>query len=594
MKWGPFEKPLRLITIQTPVEIMAGFNQKPSFRKGKPSDSGAGKRPTFRPEKTENRGTEKPRFDNDRPRDRNFDDRPPRRSFNDQPDGRERRSFDRGSSFDRPKRNFDNDRPRDRNSDDRPPRRSFNDQPDGRERRSFDRGSSFDRPKRNFDNDRPRDKNSDDRPPHRSFNDQSDGRERRSFDRGSSFDRPKRSFDNDRPRERNSDDRPPRRSFNDQPDGRERRSFDRGSSFDRPKRSFDNDRPRERNSDDRAPRRSSNDQSDRKSSDKFSAKRGEERRRFDDNADNRVQSFDRNQQFINDDDFFEKKPESGGFIKKVEEKAKPDKPVFEDHFQFSRTDKPEFTNHLTAENEAADVEKEEMRLNKYVALSGIASRRTAAEYIKNKEVTVNEVVVVEPGYRVQPSDVIKYKGAVISPVKELVYLLLNKPKNVITTVSDAQGRKTVLDLVENATDNRIYPVGRLDRDTTGLLILTNDGDLARKLSHPSNDVKKIYQVTLDRPVSVRDLEKIQVGLELEDGIAEVDAVGHIDGGKRNEVGIEIHIGKNRIVRRIFEHLGYEVEKLDRVYYAGLTKKDLPRGHYRKLTEKELIMLKHFI
>jgi 23S rRNA pseudouridine2605 synthase len=229
-----------------------------------------------------------------------------------------------------------------------------------------------------------------------------------------------------------------------------------------------------------------------------------------------------------------------------------------------------------------------------VALSGIASRRTAAEYIKNKEVTVNDAIVVEPGYRVQPGDIIKYKGTVISPVQDLVYLLLNKPKNVITTVSDAQGRKTVLDLVENATDNRIYPVGRLDRDTTGLLILTNDGDLARKLSHPSNDVKKIYQVTLDRTVSVRDLEKIQAGLELEDGIAEVDAVGHIDGGKRNEIGIEIHIGKNRIVRRIFEHLGYEVEKLDRVYYAGLTKKDLPRGHYRKLTEKELIMLKHFI
>ena len=170
---------------------------------------------------------------------------------------------------------------------------------------------------------------------------------------------------------------------------------------------------------------------------------------------------------------------------------------------------------------------------------------------------------------------------------------MNKPKDTITTVSDEKGRKTVLDLVGKTVKERIYPVGRLDRDTTGLLLMTNDGDLSQKMTHPSFKVKKIYHAVLNKPLTREDLKMIQQGLKLEDGVAEVDVANYVQGAGKEEVLLEIHIGKNRIVRRIFEHLGYEVEKLDRIYYGGLTKKDLPRGGYRSLTQEELIMLKHF-
>ncbi|MDX1665930.1 MAG: pseudouridine synthase [Saprospiraceae bacterium] len=234
-----------------------------------------------------------------------------------------------------------------------------------------------------------------------------------------------------------------------------------------------------------------------------------------------------------------------------------------------------------------------MRLNKYVAHSGICSRRQAAEYVKEGLVSVNGEVVREPGYQVEKGDEIRYKGKLIKPEENFVYLLMNKPKNVITTVSDDRGRKTVMNLLKGKIEERIFPVGRLDRDTTGLLLLTNDGDLAKKLTHPSHNVKKVYHVVLDKPVTEQDLTKIYQGLELEDGKALVDGVAHVQGKPKNEVGIEIHIGRNRIVRRIFEHLGYQVVRLDRVYMGGLTKKDLPRGRWRHLTQQEVIMLKHF-
>lgn len=234
-----------------------------------------------------------------------------------------------------------------------------------------------------------------------------------------------------------------------------------------------------------------------------------------------------------------------------------------------------------------------MRLNKYIAKSGLCSRRKAAELVKAGEVTVNGVVEIQPAYEVKDEDVIMHQGEVLEIQDKMVYLLLNKPKNFITTLDDEQDRRTVMELVEDKTDVRIYPVGRLDRNTTGLLLFTNDGDLAKQLSHPSYRVQKFYQVTLDRDVSQEDIDAIAAGLTLEDGLAPVDAVGYIDGGGKNEVGIEIHIGRNRIVRRIFESLGYRVERLDRTYYAGLTKKDLSRGWSRHLTHKEVIMLKHF-
>ena len=234
------------------------------------------------------------------------------------------------------------------------------------------------------------------------------------------------------------------------------------------------------------------------------------------------------------------------------------------------------------------------RLNKYMAHAGIAARRAADEIIASGEVTVNGEVVKEMGYRVQPTDVVKYQGKTVKPVRNMVYILLNKPKDYITTTSDDLDRHTVMELVASATDERVYPVGRLDRNTTGLLLMTNDGDLAQKLSHPSRKMKKIYHAVLDKPISEDELEQIAKGLVLEDGVAQIDAVAYADRKDRAQVGIELHIGKNRIVRRIFEHLGYDVVKLDRVFYGGLTKKDLPRGRWRHLEDKEVIMLKHFI
>ena len=238
------------------------------------------------------------------------------------------------------------------------------------------------------------------------------------------------------------------------------------------------------------------------------------------------------------------------------------------------------------------VPDEPMRLNKYIAHCGICARRQAAEYVKEGHVSVNGEVQTNPGYLVQPGDKVKFKDKTVRLEEKKVYILMNKPKDIITTANDEKGRKTVLDLVRAKVTERIFPVGRLDRMTTGLLLLTNDGDLAKKLSHPSHKVQKVYQATLNKPLHIDDLERIRKGIQLDDGMATVDSLHYISPGK-DEVEIGLHIGKNRIVRRIFEHLGYEVIKLDRTYFAGLTKKDIGRGHFRHLTEKEVIMLKHF-
>lgn len=234
-----------------------------------------------------------------------------------------------------------------------------------------------------------------------------------------------------------------------------------------------------------------------------------------------------------------------------------------------------------------------MRLNKYVAHAGVCSRRKAGELVKLGKIRVNGIVEANPAIEVGPEDKVEYNGKVLKVVVKKIYLLLNKPKNVITTMDDKRGRKTVWDVVKEKVDSKVFPVGRLDRNTTGLLLLTNDGDLAYKLSHPSSSVKKIYQVVLDRPLAEEDLAKIEKGLKLEDGIATVDVVTYIQELPPNNIGIQLHSGKNRIIRRIFEHLNYTVDALDRVYFAGLTKKDLPRGWSRELKKKEIIMLKHF-
>lgn len=235
-----------------------------------------------------------------------------------------------------------------------------------------------------------------------------------------------------------------------------------------------------------------------------------------------------------------------------------------------------------------------IRLNRYIANAGICSRRKADELIAAGVVSVNGEVISELGHKVDPSkDVIRYNGETLKREK-MVYVLLNKPKDYITTTDDPQERRTIMALVDKASKERIYPVGRLDRNTTGLILMTNDGDLADKLSHPRNSVTKLYQVELDKALTQGDLNKIQYGLELEDGLIKPDMVAYVTGGSKREVGIQIHSGKNRIVRRIFEHLGYDVVKLDRTIYANLTKKDLPRGRWRYLDEKEVIQLKHLV
>ncbi|GAA4351487.1 pseudouridine synthase [Hymenobacter saemangeumensis] len=242
--------------------------------------------------------------------------------------------------------------------------------------------------------------------------------------------------------------------------------------------------------------------------------------------------------------------------------------------------------------EDADFGGDELRLNRYIANAGICSRREADALIAAGEIRVNGEVVTEMGYKVQPTDTVQYGKTNLNREK-LVYVLLNKPKDFITTTEDPEGRRTVMDLVAGASKERIFPVGRLDRNTTGLLLFTNDGEVAQKLSHPSHMNKKIYQVELSKPLTEDHLRQIAEGLELEDGKAVVDDVAVV-AGNPHFVGIEIHIGRNRIVRRIFEHLGYEVVALDRVQYAGITKKDLPRGKWRFLTEQEVIRLKYFM
>jgi 23S rRNA pseudouridine2605 synthase len=233
------------------------------------------------------------------------------------------------------------------------------------------------------------------------------------------------------------------------------------------------------------------------------------------------------------------------------------------------------------------------RLNKYVANAGICSRRAADKLIADGEVTVNNQVVNQPGYHVQPTDKVMYQGREITPVEQKIYILLNKPRDIITTLSDEKGRKSIHDILKGKVSTHVFPVGRLDRDTTGLLLITNDGELTKRLSHPSYEVKKIYHATLDKPMKEEDLHKIRSGIQLEDGFIKVDGISFVKNAPPTELGITLHSGRNRIIRRIFEYVGYDVVKLDRVYYAGLTKKDLPRGRMRDLTREEVIRLKHF-
>ena len=446
-------------------------------------------------------------------------------------EGREERNF---GDKPRGERRFDDNRG-DRRFGDRKfgdrPRRRFDDEERGEGRRD-------DRPRRRFDDDeRPRRRFDDDKPRERRFHD--DDRPRRRFD---DEDRPRRRFDDDKPRgERRFDDRP-RRRFDD--DERPRRRFDddkprerRFHDDDRPRRRFDDDRSRHRFDDDDRPRR------------RFDDDRSRGGRRFDDRPRRRY-----------DDD---EEPRRGrkGYVREKD----------------PQYDRPKATG--------------EIRLNKYLADCGICSRREADDLIKAGCVMVNDEVITTMGYKVKTDDKVVYGGQTLNREK-LRYILLNKPKGYITTSDDPYERDTVMELVKNACPERVYPVGRLDKQTTGLLLFTNDGDLAKKLTHPSSEVPKLYHVILDKPLTKNDMLRISEGIELDDGPIAADNIAYDqDDDSKKSIGIELHSGRNRIVRRIFEHLGYEVTKLDRVMFAGLDKYKLPRGEWRFLTDLEVVNLK---
>ena len=428
-----------------------------------------------------------------------------------------------------------------RDGDEEGEERKFGDKPRG-ERRFDDRGDRKfgDRPRRRFDDDdRPRRRFDDDERPRRRFDDDKP-RERRFHD----DDRPRRRFDDDRPRERrfHDDDRPRRRFDDDRP--RERRFDD-----DRPRRRFDDDRPRERRfHDDDRPRR------------RFDDDRPRERRFRDDDRPYGNRRFDdRPRRRFEDDE----EPRRGrkGYVREKD-------PLY---------DRPKATG--------------EIRLNKYLADCGICSRREADDLIKAGCVMVNDEIVTTMGYKVKTEDKVVYGGQTLNREK-LRYILLNKPKGFITTADDPYERDTVMELVKNACPERVYPVGRLDKQTTGLLLFTNDGDLAKKLTHPSSEIPKLYHVVLDKALTKNDMLRIAEGIELDDGPIAADAISYVEGDEsKKEIGIELHSGRNRIVRRIFEHLGYEVQKLDRVMFAGLDKYKLPRGEWRFLTDLEVMNLK---
>lgn len=278
-----------------------------------------------------------------------------------------------------------------------------------------------------------------------------------------------------------------------------------------------------------------------------------------------------------------------GFEQKPKPEEKPNK-------RQKYPQKPKETSPATpASSEATKVKKSvpgEMPLNKFMAHCGVTSRREAVNLIIDGKVTVNNKLVTQPAFKVNEKDDVFYNGKKLFISKNFVYILLNKPKDYITTTDDPQNRKTVLQLTKQATDQRIYPVGRLDRNTSGVLLLTNDGDLTQVLTHPSFNVKKVYEAKLDKPLTKTDFEKILAGIKLEDGEIFADALGYTDPKDKSIIGIELHSGRNRIVRRIFEHLGYDVKGLDRVMYANLTKKNVERGKWRYLNEKEIRLLKY--
>lgn len=433
--------------------------------------------------------------------------------------------------------------------------------------------------------------------------------ERSNYKRSYNNDRGPRSNDENRPRASYNpnftrDNRPvfqsehsgeerPRRTFN--RDG-EHRSFNRDGehrSFNRENRDYSRPYNREER-----PQRDFNRDYNRSESRPYNSFRSEQsgeerpRRTFNRDGEQRPFNRDHNREFNREGRSFNRSERSGGFRQRDEQggfRQRPaerpaKRPVVRTKTAYSAGEIPESYPRF-----AAPKQEGEIRLNRYIAQSGLCSRREADDLIADGKVTVNGVVVTEMGTKVQPTDeVCVNENRVVSEKK--VYILLNKPKGFVTTVEDEHAAKTVMDIVKGACAERIYPVGRLDKNSLGVLLMTNDGDLTKTLTHPSYEKRKVYQVTLDKPLTKADMEQIVEGITLEDGFIQADEVSYVNESKK-EVGIEIHSGRNRIVRRIFEHQGYTVTKLDRVLFAGLTKKNLKRGQWRFLTPQEVAMLK---
>jgi len=434
---------------------------------------------------------------------------------------------------------------------------------------SKDDKKSFGRPSFGKSNDR-----DDNKSYGKSFGKES-GSDRKSFDRKPFG----KSFDKEGGNDRKSFDRKPFGKSFDKEGGNDRKSFDRKPFG----KSFDKEGGSDRKSFDRKPFGKS-----------FDKEGGSDRKSFDRKPFGK--SFDK--EGGSDRKSFDRKPFGKSFEKEGYSKNRRPEPTSEYQEQREKNDfKYSANRKFRPANKPANKEAEDdglIRLNRYISNAGICSRRKADELIAAGVVSVNGEPVTSLGTKVDPAkDEIRYNNERLKREK-MVYVLLNKPKDYITTTDDPQERRTVMQLVAKATKERIYPVGRLDRNTTGLLLMTNDGNLAEKLSHPRNNVTKMYQVELNKNLVQGDFNKIQVGIELEDGVIKPDDLSYVAGASKREVGIQIHSGKNRVVRRIFESLGYEVVKLDRVVYANLTKKDLPRGRWRYLEERELIQLKHFV
>ncbi len=536
-------------------------------RDGRPSDSNRPKRSSDseRPGRTYGSRDGRP-FDSERPKRAYSSDRP-KRTYGDRDD----KPFDRDRKpFDRDRKPFDGERPKRAYSSDRPKRAygSRDDKPFDRDRKPFDRDRKpFDgeRPKRAYSSDRPK----------RAYGSRDD----KPFDRDRKpFDRDRKPFDGERPKRAYSSDRPKRAygSRDDKPFDRDRKPFDRDRKpFDgeRPKRAYSSDRPKRAygSRDDKPFDR------DRKPFDRDSKPFDRDRKPFDGERTERAFDSDRPKRK------FEKSTEPF-------ESDRPKRSFGEDHAERPQRDyRPKAEAYTPKPRRRKAVDEEGIRLNKFIANSGVCSRREADEYIIAGLVSVNGQIITELGTKIQAQDDVRFNGERLRG-EEKVYLLMNKPKDFVTTLSDPNAEKTVMDLISGNCSQRVYPVGRLDKSTTGVLLLTNDGELTEKLTHPSNMSKKIYHVFLDKNLSGSDFKALLDGINLEDGPMHADSLSYIDEDK-SQVGLEIHSGRNRIVRRMFEHLGYKVKKLDRVFFAGLTKKNLRRGQWRFLTEQEVTMLK---